>query len=53
MGRDLELKPHQQGEPLNYLVYPYVEVDRKALPKDTIKSHFECADTGRQLEPYR
>jgi transglutaminase-like putative cysteine protease len=28
-GRDLTLKPPQAGEPLNYFVYPYVEVDGK------------------------
>lgn len=28
-GRDLVLSPHQSGEPLNYFVYPYVEVDGK------------------------
>ena len=27
MGRDLRLNPAQDGKPLNYLVYPYVEVD--------------------------
>jgi transglutaminase-like putative cysteine protease len=27
MGRDLRLNPPQQGKPLNYFVYPYVEVD--------------------------
>jgi transglutaminase-like putative cysteine protease len=32
MGRDLVLKPPQQGEPLNFLIYPYVEVDGKPLP---------------------
>lgn len=32
MGRDLELSPKQQGEPLNYFIYPYVEVDGKAYP---------------------
>jgi transglutaminase-like putative cysteine protease len=26
-GRDLMLIPRQQGDPLNYFVYPYVEVD--------------------------
>src|ERR1700680_3830429 len=26
MGRDLKLNPAQQGEPLNYFVYPYVEI---------------------------
>ena len=28
-GRDLTLEPKQQGPPLNYFVYPYVEVDGK------------------------
>jgi transglutaminase-like putative cysteine protease len=28
-GRDLMLDPPQKGEPLNYFVYPYVEVDGK------------------------
>ena len=27
MGRDLVLKPPQNGEPLNYLIYPYAELD--------------------------
>ncbi len=27
MGRDLKLSPAQDGKPLNYFVYPYVEVD--------------------------
>lgn len=29
-GRDLRLAPKQAGEPLNYFVYPYAEVDGKA-----------------------
>src|SRR5260370_6425581 len=29
-GRDLVLTPAQQGDPLNYFVYPYVEADGKA-----------------------
>src|ERR1043165_2964441 len=28
-GRDLTLEPRQQGEPLNYLIYPYAELDGK------------------------
>jgi transglutaminase-like putative cysteine protease len=31
VGRDLVLEPKQQGEPLNYLLSPYVEVDGKPL----------------------
>jgi transglutaminase-like putative cysteine protease len=30
-GRDLVLIPAQKGEPLNYFVYPYAEVDGKPL----------------------
>src|ERR1700685_37148 len=32
MGRDLRLNPPQSGQPLNYFVYPYVEVDGKEFP---------------------
>ena len=28
-GRDLRLQPPQQGDPLNFFVYPYVEIDGK------------------------
>jgi hypothetical protein len=47
MGRDLELTPRQQSEPLNYLIYPYVEADGKALAKDSIKNKFEYAEIGK------
>lgn len=30
-GRDIVLVPRQHGEPLNYFVYPYAEVDGKAF----------------------
>jgi transglutaminase-like putative cysteine protease len=38
VGRDLVLQPHQQGEPLNYFIYPYVELDGK--PFDKIETRF-------------
>ena len=28
-GRDLELRPKQHGQPLNFFVYPYVEIDHE------------------------
>lgn len=31
IGRDLTLNPKQGGEPLNYFVYPYAEVDGKTF----------------------
>ena len=43
MGRDLVLKPHQRGEPVNFLIYPYMEVDGKPLPQEQIKNRFEYA----------
>jgi transglutaminase-like putative cysteine protease len=48
MGRDLELNPRQSGEPVNFLIYPYVEVDGKPLPKEQIKNRFDYTTvTGR------
>ena len=44
MGRDLVLNPPQTGEPLNYFVYPYVEVNGKAW--DNVSNHFSFADLG-------
>jgi len=32
-GRDVVLTPRQQGDPLNYFVYPYAEVDGKPYAK--------------------
>lgn len=32
VGRDLELSPKQDGPPLNYFVYPYVELEGKEYP---------------------
>ena len=43
-GRDLVLEPPQAGEPLNYFVYPYVEVDGKAI--DAPKSEFHYKRLG-------
>jgi transglutaminase-like putative cysteine protease len=37
-GRDLVLNPPQKGEPLNYFIYPYVEVDGKSV--DPPKAEF-------------
>ena len=43
-GRDLELVPKQDGEPLNFFVYPYVEVDGKPYPQDKVVRKFSFAD---------
>ena len=42
VGRDLTLKPKQQGEPLNYLIYPYAEIDGK--PFASVERSFSYRD---------
>ena len=44
MGRDLKLNPAQDGEALNYFVYPYVEVDGKKY--ENVSPTFSFADTA-------
>jgi hypothetical protein len=44
MGRDLRLNPPQEGKPLNYFVYPYVEVDGQEFPNVALA--FSFADAG-------
>jgi transglutaminase-like putative cysteine protease len=39
-GRDLDLVPRQQGKPLNFFVYPYVEVGGKEYPQEKIDKTF-------------
>ena len=46
IGRDLKLNPPQAGAPLNYFVYPYVEVDGKEYPNVSIAFSFKDADTA-------
>lgn len=43
-GRDLLLAPKQQGEPLNYFIYPYAEVDGK--PHAAAEKKFTYRDLG-------
>ena len=43
-GRDLRLTPPQAGEPLNYFVYPYAEVDGKAYAD--VSNRYSFADAG-------
>ncbi len=48
VGRDLVLQPRQAGEPLNYFIYPYVEVDGKPFEGVDKKFSFrEAATTPR------
>jgi hypothetical protein len=43
-GRDLDLVPRQAGPPLNFFVYPYVEVDGKPYPAEKIARTFTFRD---------
>jgi transglutaminase-like putative cysteine protease len=45
MGRDLKLNPPQQGDSLNYFVYPYVEVAGQAYPN--VAYAFSFADVSQ------
>jgi transglutaminase-like putative cysteine protease len=46
-GRDLKLAPAQEGPPLNYFVYPYVEIGGKEYPNVSIAFSFE--DVGEKV----
>jgi transglutaminase-like putative cysteine protease len=43
-GRDIQLVPKQDGAPLNYFVYPHVEVNGKVWPKDKMTKQFTFKD---------
>jgi len=45
-GRDLKLVPPQDGAPLNYFVYPYVEIGGKEYPNVSIAFSFEDIDSA-------
>ncbi len=45
LGRDLSLNPTQGGKPLNYFVYPYVEVDGREFPNVALAFSFADADS--------
>jgi len=43
-GRDLILVPRQAGPPVNFLVYPYVEVNGQPCAAEQIRCHFSYED---------
>jgi len=43
-GRDLDLVPKQDGRPLNFFVYPYVEVDGKPYAADKVLKKYSYKD---------
>ena len=48
VGRDLQLNPHQAGGPLNFFIYPYVEIDGKKA--EDIEMHFYFKDLDSPTE---
>jgi transglutaminase-like putative cysteine protease len=45
-GRDLNLVPQQAGKPLNFFIYPYVEVADKPYPADKVQRKFTYQDVA-------
>jgi transglutaminase-like putative cysteine protease len=46
LGRDLYLSPKQEGPPLNYFVYPYVEVAGKEYANVSLMFSFADVESG-------
>jgi len=44
VGRDLTLTPPQDGDPLNYFIYPHVEVDGTVWPRTKMRKQFRFED---------
>ncbi len=44
VGRDLMLTPKQNAPPLNFFVYPHVEVDGQVWPRDKMEKRFKFKD---------
>jgi transglutaminase-like putative cysteine protease len=49
LGRDIRLNPPQNGDPLNYFVYPYAEVDGKSFTG--LKNEFSFRDDAAAATP--
>jgi transglutaminase-like putative cysteine protease len=47
-GRDITLAPKQDGPPLNYFIFPYVEADGKPYPVAKIQKKFSFKDVPTQ-----
>jgi uncharacterized protein (TIGR03000 family) len=45
-GRDINLVPKQDGPPLNFFIYPYVEVDGAAYPAEKVQKKFTFKDVS-------
>jgi hypothetical protein len=43
-GRDIEMVPKSNSGPINFFIYPYIEVDGKPLPQENIELQFTYND---------
>jgi transglutaminase-like putative cysteine protease len=43
-GRDIQLEPRQKGPPVNFLIYPYVEVGVMPYPAEKVQREFAYSD---------
>jgi transglutaminase-like putative cysteine protease len=44
VGRDVQLDPPPAAGPLNFFIFPHIEVGGKALPKENLELQFSFAD---------
>jgi hypothetical protein len=44
IGRDLKLVPASTQEPLNFFIYPHIEVGGRALSQENVALQFAFAD---------
>jgi len=49
MGRDITLSPPQQGQPLNYFVFPYVELNGKEFSNVAMSNSFADLSAGTNV----
>jgi transglutaminase-like putative cysteine protease len=52
-GRDITLSPKQDGPPLNYFVYPYIEIDGKAFEASSRHFSFTEMTTAERTADWR
>ena len=50
VGRDIVLVPKQDGPPLNFFIYPYVEVDGKPCAAEKVARKFSYVDIPPKSE---
>ncbi len=47
-GRDIVLNPRQSGDPLNYFVYPYAELDGKVFKGMGVVFKFKNVEANKE-----